>query len=100
MDTPIWELPWIENGLIDKLILAGAVQVDRNEILFTLSFSRFFLKRLDRNIGKVQTIEYYRRMLADFHSKLGNLSDGEIGATVALANYYFDHYKPPHPTGC
>jgi hypothetical protein len=86
-------LLWIENGLISKLARAHVVEKDKDDILFTVPFCKFMMKRLHGDLTRVTTPEDCRIILADFHSALKSLSDDEIGATMILVEYYFDNYN-------
>lgn len=90
---------WDINGLIDKLHEVHAVEKHKKDVTFTVSFRRFLVCSLRGNMTKAETLEGWRFILADYHYSLVALSAEEIGATVVLLDYYFQHVKTTVPDG-
>ncbi|AIF83340.1 hypothetical protein NTE_01271 [Candidatus Nitrososphaera evergladensis SR1] len=90
---------WDINGLIDKLLEVHAVEKQQKGVTFTVSFRRFLVCSLRGNQTKAETLEGWRFILADYHYSLVTLSAEEIGATVVLLDYYFQHLKAAAPDG-
>lgn len=88
---------WDINGLIDKLLQVHAVEKEKKGVTFTMSFRSFLVCSLRGNLTKAETLEGWRFMLADYHYSLVALSAEEIGATVVLLDYYFQHQKAAIP---
>ncbi|HVX02068.1 MAG TPA: hypothetical protein VHA09_02845 [Nitrososphaera sp.] len=99
MSLQYWQLMWDINGLIEKLLEVHAVEKQKKGITFTMSFRSFLVCRLRRNMTKAETLEGWRFMLADYHYSLVTLTSEEIGATVVLLDYYFQHQKAAVPDG-
>ncbi|AIC17265.1 hypothetical protein NVIE_029880 [Nitrososphaera viennensis EN76] len=90
---------WDINGLINKLLEVNAVEKRKKGITFTVSFRSFLMCNLRGNLTKAETLEGWRFILSDYHYSLITLSAEEIGATVVLLDYYFQHVKTVAPDG-
>ncbi|WP_148700807.1 hypothetical protein [Candidatus Nitrososphaera evergladensis] len=83
---------WVENGLIQKLIEAHAVEKYQTDIAFTKTFQRF-VARQRAKITKEQTLEDWRLILGAYDYKLVNLTADEAGATMVLLEFFADNTK-------
>ncbi len=85
-------MAWIANGLIQKLIEAGAVELHDDGIAFAKSFSDFVTKRRGI-IFRTRTLEQWRIYLGDYNCTLLNLTASEAGATMILLEYSRNNKK-------
>ncbi|AIF84187.1 hypothetical protein NTE_02132 [Candidatus Nitrososphaera evergladensis SR1] len=79
------------NGLIDKLLKARVAEKRDGELTFTNSFGGYLLCSISCSFIKIDTIQGWREILANFESSLANLTTEEIEATVMLLDYYLNH---------
>ncbi|MEO9363672.1 MAG: hypothetical protein ABI348_07200 [Nitrososphaera sp.] len=79
------------NGLIGKLLQAGAAERRDGELTFTNAFGGYLLCSISYNSARAGTLQGWREILADFESSMANLSADEIEATVMLLDYYLNH---------
>jgi hypothetical protein len=85
-------LPWIANGLIQKLIEARAVELHDDGIAFAKPFRDFVTKRRGI-IFRTRTLEQWRLDLGDYNCTLLNLTASEAGATMILLEYSRNNKK-------
>ena len=76
------------NGLIDKLLLAGAVKKQDRDVFFTANFSKHVYGYASYNADKMGTVGEWRKMLYEFDPSLSDLSIGEVAAVVTLLDYH------------
>ena len=84
---------------MDKLLEVHAIERQKKDVTFTVSFRKFLVCSLRGDHAKAQTLEGWRFILADYHYSLVALTAEEIGATVVLLDYYFQHLKMACPDG-
>ncbi|AIC15198.1 hypothetical protein NVIE_009700 [Nitrososphaera viennensis EN76] len=89
---------WVENGLIQRLIEAHAVERHQNDIAFTKSFRKFVARQRGK-ITKEQTLEDWRLILGAYDYRLVNLTADEAGATMVLLEFFADNAKTAIPDG-
>lgn len=89
---------WVENGLIQKLMQAHAIERCQNDIVFTSQFQRFVTRQRGR-ITKEQTLEEWRLVLGAYDCKLMTLTPDEAGATMVLLEFFADNARTAVPDG-
>ncbi|HVX01814.1 MAG TPA: hypothetical protein VHA09_01535 [Nitrososphaera sp.] len=83
---------WVENGLIQKLVEAHAVERQQADIAFTRPFQRFVAKERSK-ITKEQTLDDWWLILSAFDCKLVSLTVDQAGATMVLLEFFADNAK-------
>ena len=78
------------NGLIIKLVIAGAVERQLNELRFTSSLCCHLARYNPEESLSAGRIDGWRTMLRDFEPSLGSLSDEEISTTITLLDYFLN----------
>jgi hypothetical protein len=91
-------MPWVANGLIEKLVVNKVAEKQRNDIVFTKPFSVFILDRVNHHTS-LRTIEECRNVMRRYSSALRFLSDDEIRAVVVLLGFYVEHLDNPISVG-
>ena len=81
-------------GLVKKLVFAGVVEKNLNELIFKQAFISFILYSAhigNKNRPKNGTLEEnWRKILRDFNYTLESLSYGEIVALILFLEIHFN----------
>ena len=78
------------NGLITKLVIAGAVERQLNDLRFTNRLCGHLAQYDPEESLRAGKIDGWRKMLRDFEPSLGSLSDAEISTTITLLDYFLN----------
>ena len=83
----------ISDGLIEKLVAAGAVERGQEELKFTARFCSHLTGCNPSQYLKAGEAKGWRIMLRYFNPVLGSLSDAEISKTICLFAYFLNNSR-------
>jgi len=83
----------ISDGLIEKLVAAGAVERDQEELKFTDRFCSHLTACNLSQYLRAGEAKGWRIILRYFNPILGSLSDAEISKTICLFAYFVNNSR-------
>jgi hypothetical protein len=83
------------DSLIDKLVLAGAVEKLGRGVSFTNEFAGHVVWTVGTSALMEMTVRNWLDVLRDFHPTLGSLTPDEVADTVLLFDYYLSNPETP-----
>ena len=80
-------------GLITKLVRAGAIERRLDELRFTSDLCSHLAQYDPEECLRAGEIRSWRKMLEDFAPDLSSLSDEEVSVTITLLDYFLNEVE-------
>ena len=84
-------------GLVAKLVSAGAVTNQNNDLAFTVNFGAYVYGYASANRDKMGNISGWRDMLSGYNDEFKDLSNDEVAAVAILLDFHLNEIQDNSP---